>query len=316
MPTSIAFIMDPIQGLNSAKDSTLAMAEKAQALGWTLFSVEINKLYVKEGQVYARGFNFSVDLSQDDWYQSAEWQEKPLKDFDVVMMRKDPPFDMHYIYATYLLELAANEGVLVLNNPASIRNANEKLFTLQFPQCTSPCFVGSDQKEIRAFLQTHKDIILKPLDGMGGSSIFRVKEADPNISVIIETLTQFQTMPIMAQRFIPEIVDGDKRILMINGQPVPFSLARIPAKGETRGNLAAGGSGRVQPLSDRDLWIAHQVGPSLKTMGLMFVGLDVIGDYLTEINVTSPTCIREISKGSGFDVVSMLFDEIIARLAK
>ena len=309
MSFKVAFVMDPLHQLNPKKDSTIAMAEQALLRGWEVFSIEINALSVSE-TVRAVASEFSLSLGSEQWYSVKPAKTMDLSDFNVVMMRKDPPFNMNYIYATYLLEMAEQQGATVVNSPASIRDANEKLYTLQFPQCTAPVLVTSDAIQIRAFLNQHHDIILKPLDGMGGTSIFRVSEGDPNISVIIEVLTELGQTPIMAQKFIKEITSGDKRILMINGEAVPYSLARIPAKGETRGNLAAGGTGRVQPLTERDLWIANQVGPSLKQKGLLFVGLDVIGDYLTEINVTSPTCIREITAESDVAIAEQLMDAV------
>jgi glutathione synthase len=230
-------------------------------------------------------------------------------------MRKDPPFDMDYIYTTYLLEKAEERGVLVVNRPASLRDCNEKLFTAWFPQCCTPTLVTSDRERILSFMDRHKDIILKPLDGMGGSSIFRVRQADPNANVIIETLTSHGRRLTMAQRFVPEISQGDKRILMVDGEPVPYALARIPKPGETRGNLAAGGTGQGLPLSDQDRWIALQVGPSLRQRGILFAGLDVIGDYLTEINITSPTCIRELDSQFGLNISAQLMDCIEEKLA-
>jgi len=309
MSFSVAFVMDPLHQLNPKKDSTIAMAEEAILRGWKVFSIEIQALSAAD-TVTAVAAEFTLALGSEQWFKIKPAKTVALNQFNVVMMRKDPPFNMNYIYATYLLEMAQQQGATVVNSPASIRDANEKLYTLQFPQCTTPVLVSADAQQIRGFLEQHQDIILKPLDGMGGTSIFRVSKDDPNISVIIEVLTEFGTTPIMAQKFIHEIRSGDKRILMINGEAVPYSLARIPAKGETRGNLAAGGTGRVQPLTERDLWIANQVGPSLKAKGLLFVGLDVIGDYLTEINVTSPTCIREISAECDVAIAEKLMDAV------
>jgi glutathione synthase len=234
---------------------------------------------------------------------------------DVILMRKDPPFDMEYIYSTYLLDIAQEAGVLVINHPQSVRDANEKLFTAWFPQCCPPTLVTRRKEWIKAFHQEQGDIILKPLDGMGGASIFKIAEGDPNFSVIVETLSHHGQQSVMAQRYLPDIVHGDKRILMIDGEPVPYALARIPAQGETRGNLAAGGRGEGRPLTDRDRWICEQVGPTLREKGLIFVGLDVIGDYLTEINVTSPTCIRELDKQFGLNIASDLLDAIDKRLS-
>ena len=229
-------------------------------------------------------------------------------------MRKDPPFNSEYIYSTYILEAAERDGVLVVNKPQSLRDCNEKVFATLFPQCTPPVLVSSDEQQLKEFHKSHGDTIYKPLDGMGGSSIFRVTGDDSNLSVIIETLTNYGQQSIMAQHFIPEIKSGDKRILVIDGEPIPHCLARIPGEGELRGNLAAGGSGVVQPLSERDLWIARQIGPELQKRGLLFVGLDVIGDYLTEINVTSPTCIQEIDRATGSDIAGQLMDTIERKL--
>jgi len=239
-----------------------------------------------------------------------------LAELDVILMRKDPPFDNEFVYTTYILEEAERKGTLVVNRCASLRDCNEKIFATQFPQCCPPVLVSADMSRLKAFHLEHQDVIFKPLDGMGGTAIFRVKPGDPNLSVILETLTGHNQKTIMAQKFIPEITQGDKRILMINGEPVPYSLARVPPEGETRGNLAAGGAGRPQPLTERDRWIAAQVGPSLVAKGLLFVGLDIIGDYLTEINVTSPTCIREIDAGYDLDIGGQLMDCIASELGK
>jgi glutathione synthase len=239
-----------------------------------------------------------------------------LSDLDIILMRKDPPFDMEYIYTTFLLERAEANGVLVVNKPQSLRDANEKMYTAWFPQCCPPTLVSRNAEQLRAFLQEQGDIILKPLDGMGGASIFRLQTGDPNTSVVIETLTQHQRRFIMAQQYIPEIIHGDKRILMINGEPVPYALARVPAQGETRGNLAAGGQGLGMELSERDYWICQQVGDTLRKKGLMFVGLDVIGDYLTEINVTSPTCIRELDAIYSLNISATLMDVIDDKLPR
>jgi len=242
------------------------------------------------------------------WYALGERQDRDLAELDVILMRKDPPFDNEYVYTTYILEEAERQGTLVVNRCESLRDCNEKVFATRFPQCCPPVLVSADRKRLRAFHQQHQDVIFKPLDGMGGTGIFRVRRDDPNVSVILEMLTGHGRQTIMAQRFIPEIVAGDKRILVINGEAVPYCLARVPEVGETRGNLAAGGAGRPQPLSERDHWIAAQVGPTLRELGLLFVGLDIIGDYLTEINVTSPTCIREIDDGYNLDIGGQLMD--------
>jgi glutathione synthase len=246
----------------------------------------------------------------DNWFKVNAGVDLALDSLDAILMRKDPPFDMNYIYSTYILEKAEEKGTIIINKAQSLRDANEKLFTNNFSQCMPPTLVSSQAEHIKAFYKEHKDIILKPLDGMGGASVFRIKEGDSNLSVIIETLTEHGTKLTMAQRFIPEIKKGDKRILLINGVPVPYALARIPAKGETRANLAAGGEGVGIELTDRDRWICEQVAPLLKEKGLIFVGIDVIGDYLTEVNVTSPTCIRELDKQYNINISAILMDWI------
>jgi glutathione synthase len=306
--------MDPISTIKVHKDSSFAMLLAAQARGWQLFYMEQADLYLQDGRAFASMRRLSVRDQNSDWYEHSKAEEHPLSSLDVVLMRKDPPLDMEFVYTTHILENAELEGVLVVNHPSSLRNCNEKLFTAWFPECCAPSVVSRDPGRLRAFLHQHQDIILKPLDAMGGASIFRVREDDPNISVILETLTELGQRTAMAQKFIPEISRGDKRILMVDGEPVPYALARIPAKGETRGNLAAGGRGEGVELSERDRWICAQTGPQLRERGLMFVGLDVIGDYLTEINVTSPTCIRELDQLYGLDVAGQLMDCIDARL--
>jgi glutathione synthase len=256
----------------------------------------------------------SVYNDSEHWYELQPRETIDLGELDVILMRKDPPFDNEYIYSTYILEAAQKQGSLIVNNPQSLRDCNEKVFATQFPQCCPPVLVSRNSEQLRAFHQQHQDVIFKPLDGMGGDGIFRCKHDDPNVGVILETLTHHGTQLIMAQRYIPEIKAGDKRILVVDGEAVPYALARIPAEGETRGNLAAGGSGVAQPLSERDQWIVSQVAPTLKEKGLLFVGLDVIGDYLTEINVTSPTCAREIDKAYDTNIGGRLMDAIEARL--
>ena len=248
------------------------------------------------------------------WYELGEGSSIPLEELDAVLMRKDPPFDSEFIYSTYILEAAERRGTLVVNKPQSLRDCNEKVFATEFPNCTPPLLVSRDQRRLKKFLAEHLDVVFKPLDGMGGTSIFRAKEGDQNVNVILETLTNNGHETIMAQKYLPEITTGDKRILVIDGEVIPFSLARIPATGEFRGNLAAGGQGLVQPLSDRDHWIAEQVAPTLQAKGLIFVGLDVIGDYLTEINVTSPTCVREIDNAQNIGIGDQLVDAIDKRL--
>jgi len=288
--------MDPIQDIRYEKDTSLALLLSAAERGHTLSYLEMQDLFVEDGRAYGNSSELEVYADPEKWFSLGEQQIRPLADFDVILMRKDPPFNSEFVYATYILEKAENEGCLVVNKPQSLRDCNEKVFATAFPQCCPPVLISRANPQLRDFHRKHGDVIFKPLDGMGGTSIFRCKENDPNVSVILETLTGGGENYIMAQKFIPEIKDGDKRVLVVNGEAIPYALARIPAKGETRGNLAAGGSGRAQPLSDRDRWIAEQVAPTLKAKGLMFVGLDIIGDYLTEINVTSPTCVREIDK--------------------
>ncbi len=306
--------MDPIDQITIKKDSSFAMLLAAQARGWTLIYMEQADLFLDEGEAKANIRELRVREDPADWFTLGEAQTIALKDLDVILMRKDPPFDMEYIYSTYLLEQAEAAGVLLVNKAQTLRDANEKLFTAWFPQCCPPYLVTQNADRIKTFLDKHNDIILKPLDGMGGVSIFRVKKNDPNLNVIIETLTKLGSSPIMVQRFIPEISAGDKRVLMIEGKPVDYALARIPAKGETRGNLAAGGRSEGVALSDRDRWICEQVGSTLREKGLIFVGLDIIGDYLTEINVTSPTCIRELDALYDLDIASQLMDAIEQRL--
>jgi glutathione synthase len=316
MTIRLGVVMDPIEQINLKKDTTMAMLWAASDRGWSLSYMRQSDLYQLGDEPRARVAPLQVFRDSEQYFELGESQDIPLADLDVILMRKDPPFDNEFIYSTYILEAAEERGVLVVNRPQSLRDCNEKIFATQFPQCCPPLLVSRDPQRLRDFHQNHDDVIYKPLDGMGGSSIFRVKNDDPNIGVIIETLTDHGLRTIMAQRYLPEITDGDKRILMIDGEPVPYSLARIPAKGETRGNLAAGGSGRAQPLSDRDRWIAEQIGPTLKAKGLLFVGLDVIGDYLTEINVTSPTCAREIDQQFNTDIGGQLIDCIDSKLLK
>ncbi len=314
MAISVGVIMDPIAAINFKKDTTLALLLAAQAQGWSLSYMEMSDLALANGVPIARQKPLKVFDSPDCWYELGEPADGPLADLDCVLMRKDPPFDSEFVYATYILEAAEKLGVLVVNRAQSLRDCNEKIFATQFPQCTPPLLVSRDPKRLRAFHDQHKDVIYKPLDGMGGTGIFRAREDDPNVSVIIETLTGHSSQTIMVQRYIPEIVQGDKRILMIDGDPVPWCLARVPAVGESRGNLAAGGKGVVQPLNDRDRWIAGQVSSSLREKGLLFVGLDVIGDYLTEINVTSPTCVREIDREKNTAIGTLLMTAIKRRL--
>lgn len=295
-PLNIGVVMDPIASITYYKDTTLALLQAAQSRGHTLTYMEMPDLYLDQGVAMAKMRPLEVFDNAQQWYQVGSIEDKKLADLDVILMRKDPPFDNQFIYATYILERAENDGCLVVNKPQSLRDCNEKVFATAFPECCPPVMVSRDPARLRAFHNQHQDVIFKPLDGMGGSGIFRCKQDDPNVSVILETLTLHSAEFIMAQKYLPEIKQGDKRILVVNGEAIPYSLARIPASGETRGNLAAGGTGVAQPLTERDQWIVDQVSPTLVEKGLLFVGLDVIGDYLTEINVTSPTCVREIDK--------------------
>ena len=290
----LLFILDPLASLKSYKDTSLAIMREAAARGHTLYVCEQHDVFLRNEIVKINAAEFSFN-DGESWYQLSKSQETLPKDFDAVLMRKDPPFDNEYLYSTYLLELAANQGARVLNNPSAVRSWNEKLSVAKFPQFAPEFLVTSNNDLIREFLATHKDIVVKPLDGMGGSGIFRIHDADHNIGVILETATQFGRQTIMAQRYLPAILQGDKRIIVINGEPLPYSLARIPKAGETRGNLAAGGTGVAQALTARDLEIANTVGKTLKQEGLFLVGLDVIGEHLTEINVTSPTGMVEIA---------------------
>ena len=306
----IAFVLDPLDSIKTYKDSSYAMMREAASRGHALSSLQQEDLIMRDGKVfgYARDLALTSDAKQ--WYRAGERSAVGLDTFDAVMMRKDPPFDMEYIYSTYLLELAQRQGAWVINDPRAVRDHNEKLAIARFPQFTVPTLVTREEALIREFLAEFGDIIVKPLDGMGGTSVFRLHRQDFNIGVVIETVTHYGQRTVMAQKYIPEITKGDKRVLVIDGEPVPYSLARIPKQGETRGNLAAGGTGVAQPLSVRDLEIAHAVGPELKAAGLLLVGLDVIGDYLTEVNVTSPTCMREIADQTGFNVAGMMIDAI------
>ncbi|MDH5359635.1 MAG: glutathione synthase [Gammaproteobacteria bacterium] len=310
----LAVLMDPIATIKPAKDTTLAMMLAAQARGWKLYYLQQSDLSLSDGLVMAQLTEVQVTDDATHWFELGERHYLPLAEMDALLMRKDPPFDMEYIYTTYLLEQAETQGLLVVNKPQSLRDANEKLYTAWFPHCTPATLVSRRAEQFREFLAEHKDVILKPLEGMGGSSIFRLTQADPNISVVIETLTEYGQRYAMAQAFIPEISNGDKRIILIDGEPIPYALARIPAKGETRGNLAAGGTGVGQELSERDHWLCKQVGPTLRDKGLIFVGLDVIGDYLTEINVTSPTGVRELDRTFGLNICDKLMETIEKRL--
>ncbi len=321
MTRKIGFIIDPLTSLNPAKDSTIAMMLAAQRRGWEIHTMQ-------QADVFCASENDTISLHADtaivqldpvlacknSWHKVTSRQQIALTELDVMMMRKDPPFDMEYINTTYLLDLAAQAGVLVVNPPAALRDFNEKMFITRFPQCCTPMLVSRDPARLRAFVEQHGDVIIKPLDGMGGAEIFRLTPDDANMSVILETASRGSGKTLMAQLYIPEIRQGDKRILLIDGEPVPYALARIPAKGETRGNLAAGGSGKGVELTERDRWICSQLAETLKNEGILFAGIDVIGDYLTEINITSPTCIRELDRQYSLDIAGDLMDAIAARL--
>lgn len=308
----IAFVVDPIAKLNVKKDSSIAMMLEAQQRHWGVYVIEPQDLYIIDGHAYARVKKITVNLHNTPWYELAETEIKELTEFAAILLRKDPPVDMAYLHLTYVLDLAETAGVLMINKPQAVRDANEKIFLSYFPQCAAATIFSMNREFIKEFIIAEKKVALKPLDGMGGKSVFVVTAAEPNLNVILETLTKNFSEMITVQKYIPEITEGDKRIIVINGEPIPYALARIPAQGETRGNLAAGGIGKVVELTERDYWICEQVAPVLKQKGLIFVGLDVIGDYLTEVNVTSPTCIREISAETGINIAGKLMDYIEA----
>ncbi len=306
----IAFILDPLPELRAYKDSSIAMMRALQRRGHRIFA--LGQADIVWDRNVTRGATRALTLSDDDhdWYRAGEPESRPLRDFAAVIMRKDPPFDMEYVYSTYLLEAAEREGARVFNRPRAIRDNNEKMAITKYAGFIAPTLVTRDAALVDAFIDEHEDVIIKPLDGMGGASIFRIRRADPNRNVIVETVSHLGRQTVMVQRFIPEIVDGDKRILVIGGEVVPFALARIPKPGETRGNLAAGGRGEARPITDREREIATALGPRLWAEGLLIVGLDVIGPCLTEVNVTSPTCFVEIAQQSGFDAPGMFADAL------
>ncbi len=314
MNINLGVVMDPIGTINTRKDSSFAMLLEAQCRGWQLWYMEMHSLYLLDDKPMGHMQRLHVTDNPASWFELDTEVTAPLNSLDVMLMRKDPPFDMEYIYATYLLEQAQARGTLVVNDPRALRDANEKLYTSWFPQCTPATLVSRRHADFQAFLKQHYDLILKPLGGMGGESIFRLHRDDPNCNVILETLTQKESRYAMAQQFIPEIIHGDKRILVIEGEPVPYALARVPKPGETRGNLAVGGQAHGVELSSRDRWIVEQVAPALKKAGILFAGLDVIGDYLTEINVTSPTCIRELDSIYNLNISAQLMDRIERKL--
>lgn len=313
MTIKLGVVMDPIGDIKPRKDSSFAMLLAAAARGWELHYFEPRDLFVRDGVAFGLSRRVVVRDDPSDWHALSPPQSLPLAGIDIILMRQDPPVDPSYLYVTHVLEMAESAGVLVANRPAGVRDCNEKLFAARFPQCMVPTLATADAPLLRAFIDEHRDVILKPLDGMGGRGIFRLSSGGPNIGSTIEMLTAHGRVAVMAQAYIPAIREGDKRILLIDGEPVTYALARIPAEGETRGNLAAGGHGEGRELSARDRWICAQVAPTLREKGLFFVGLDVIGDYLTEINVTSPTCIRELDRLYGLDIAGSLLDTLAAR---
>lgn len=316
MQIKLGVIMDPIATIHPEKDTTLAILLEAQKRNWQIHYLEQRDCFMRDGRVYGRMRILTVYDDVQKWYHIGKEIIQPMDALNVILMRKDPPVDNEYIYTTLLLDLVESLGTLIVNKPQSLRDVNEKLFTVHFPQCCPPTLITHQAKQIRDFLQEHRDIILKPLDAMGGKGVFRLRFDDPNINVVIETLTQYETNYISAQLYIPEIIEGDKRIILIDGEPIPYVLARIAAPGETRANLAVGGKGIGLPLSEQDKWICQQVGPTMRAKGLMLVGLDVIGNYLTEINVTSPTCIRELDKLYDLNISGKLLDVIADRLIR
>ncbi len=314
MTRTLGVVMNPIAHINIEKDSTFAMLLAAQAQGWQIWYMESADLWSVDGRTNARMKQLSVQDRPDEWYHLKETRIAPLDSLDVVLMRKDPPFDFEYITITYLLDDAQRRGTLVVNHPSSLRDYNEKVAATLFPDCCPATVISNSHGIFLDFLEEQGDIVVKPLDTMGGESVFRIRHGDSNTNVILETLTLRERRYAMAQRFIPAISEGDKRILLIDGEPVPYALARIPKPGELRGNLAAGGTARGVPLTERDAWIARRVGPELRDRGVVFAGLDVIGDYLTEINITSPTCIRELDKAFGLDIAGDLMTTIEKKL--
>jgi glutathione synthase len=312
----LGVVMDPINAINFKKDSSLSILLEAQFRDYELYYMEPTSLFLRQNGAQALMHSIVVKDDPQDWYQLSESIEKRLADLDMIIMRQDPPFDSNYIYNTYILEAAEREGVKVINKPSSLRDCNEKVFATEFPQCCTPFLVTSNNLLLREFIEEHIDTVVKPLDGMGGSSVFRVRRIDPNISVILENITEHAITKVMIQKYIPEITEGDKRILLIDGLPMGGAVARVPGEGELRGNLAAGATAVAKSLTYKDKWICEQIGPRLKELGLTLVGLDVIGDYLTEINVTSPTCFREYKKLCGIDVASALLDSLEGKISQ
>ncbi|MEO1890688.1 MAG: glutathione synthase [Candidatus Thioglobus sp.] len=306
----LAVLMDDIANINPKKDSSLAMMLEATRRGWEIYTFDTTDLFAEQDKILAHASKTTVADHPDNWFEKQPKQTIELSELDAILMRKDPPFNMDYIYATYLLEQAENNGVLVVNKPQSLRDANEKLFALNFAHCMPTTLISTQIDQIKSFIKAEKTVVVKPLDGMGGNDIFKLTDGDRNIDEVLDYLTHQGTRQILTQTFLADIVKGDKRILLINGKPIDYALARMPAEGSFKGNLAAGATGIGQPLSDRDYYLCEQIGPTLKDKGLMFVGLDVIGDYITEINVTSPTCIRELDAQFNLNIAGVLFDAI------
>lgn len=320
----LGVIMDPLENIHPENDTTVHLLEAAQRHGFSITYLPQSGLCIKNGEAFGRTLPIHITLEKKNWFEEVQTKERqefssftPLSNFDVILMRKDPPFTMEYIYSTYILELAEKKGVLVLNKPQSLRDANEKLFATHFPQCCPPTLISQDKTNLYTFWEQEKSVVFKPLDGMAGQSIFIAHENEPNVHVIIETLTKNGHTPILVQRYLPEIhITGDKRIILINGTPAPFALARFPTKGETRGNLAVGGKGLVVPLTERDYWLCQQIKSTLQTKQLLFVGLDVIGDYITEINVTSPTGLPIITRETSIDIAGQFIETVKRKLGK
>ncbi|MBP9764219.1 MAG: glutathione synthase [Gammaproteobacteria bacterium] len=310
----LGVIMDPLDTIHPEKDTTLALLAEADRRGFALYYMELGALFLQYGIAWGNCRALHLHFDQNPWYSLEAPVSRPLDQFDVLLMRKDPPVNLQYLYSTYILEHAESNGVLIVNKPQSLRDANEKLFATWFPQCMPPTLVSSSQSILKDFVETHECAVFKPLDSMGGHNIFKCQRDDPNLTMIIDFLTQKESLYVMAQRFVPEITEGDKRILLIDGEPIPYALARIPAKNEFRGNLAAGGRGEGRELTERDWWICSQIGPLLREKGLIFVGIDVIGEYLTEINVTSPTCVKELEKAFEIDIAGKIVDSIMEKL--
>jgi glutathione synthase len=311
----VGVVMDPVETIKPRKDSTLAMLLAAKRRGWNVVYFRQGDLSVRDGAAIGRGRMLDVEDDDRRWFSFGDDWNGPLASLDVLLMRKDPPFDMEYIYTTYILQLAEERGLFVVNRPTSLREINEKAYTAWFSHCTPATLITRSRGDLLGFLEEQSAVVMKPLDGMGGRSIFVVRKGDPNTNVVIETLTEHGSRFTMAQRYVPEIVDGDKRILLIDGEPIDYALARIPAPGESRGNLVMGARAEGRELTARDRWLCSEVGPVLAKKGVLFAGLDVIGDYLTEINVTSPTGIRELDREFGLDIAARLLDAVERHLS-